>query len=54
MKKTYEIKNIGKWGAGVQWRPLPKAEALTEPADETRLHYDYLYIDSISARLLHI
>ena len=43
MKKTDEIKNIGKWGAGVRWTPLPQAEAPTEPAGETRLHYDYLY-----------
>ena len=26
---------IGIWGAGVQWRPLPQAEAPTEPTGET-------------------
>ena len=26
---------IGIWGAGVRWRPLPQAEAPTEPTDET-------------------
>lgn len=35
------IGNIGVWGAGVQWTPLPKAEALTEPTGETR-HYEFL------------
>ena len=25
-----------QWGAGVRWTPLPKAEAPTEPTDETR------------------
>ena len=28
-------------GAGVRWTPLPKAEALTEPAGETR-HYEFI------------
>ena len=27
--------HIGVWGAGLRWRPLPKAEAPTEPAGET-------------------
>ena len=35
------IGNIGVWGAGVRWTPLPNAEALTEPAGETR-HYEFL------------
>ena len=26
---------IGIWGAGVRWTPLPQAEAPTEPAGET-------------------
>ena len=26
---------IGIWGAGVQWTPLPQAEAPTEPTGET-------------------
>ena len=26
---------IGIWGAGVRWRPLPQAEAPTEPTGET-------------------
>jgi len=26
------------WGAGLRWRPLPQAEAPTEPAGETRRH----------------
>ena len=26
-----------KWGAGRRWRPLPQAEAPTEPAGETGL-----------------
>ena len=33
---------IGIWGAGVLRTPLPKAEAPTEPAGETRQHRDYL------------
>ena len=26
---------IGIWGAGLRWRPLPQAEAPTEPTGET-------------------
>ena len=26
---------IGIWGAGVQWTPLPQAESPTEPTGET-------------------
>ena len=26
------------WGAGLRWRPLPQAEAPTEPTGETRRH----------------
>ena len=29
---------IGIWGAGVRWTPLPQAEAPTEPAGETGYH----------------
>ena len=35
------IGNIGVWDAGLRWRPLAKAEALTEAAAETR-HYEFL------------
>ena len=31
-----EQRPIGIWGAGVLWTPLPKAEAPTEPAGETK------------------
>ena len=34
---TEEEQPIGIWGAGVQWTPLPKAEAPAEPAGETGL-----------------
>ena len=37
-----DTRPIGVWGAGVLWTPLPKAEAPTEPAGETRRHRDYL------------
>ena len=35
------IGNIGVLVAGLRWRPIPKAEALTEAAAET-MHYEYL------------
>ena len=36
---TEELKRIDQmaWGAGLRWRPLPKAEALTEATAETLL-----------------
>ena len=30
---------IGIWGAGVRWTPLPQAEAPTEPTGETSVIY---------------
>ena len=33
---------IGIWGAGVQWTPLPRAEAPTEPTGETKRHLRYI------------
>ncbi len=34
MKDEFIVR-VGVWGAGLRWRPLPKAEAPTEPAGET-------------------
>ncbi len=32
-----EPREIGVWGAGVRWTPLPQAEAPTEPTGETNV-----------------
>ena len=32
------------WGAGLRWRPLPQAEAPTEPTGETVIPYDAPHI----------